>query len=142
MKDFVKNIVIPACIYFTVLTVPFALLIYAIYGGSAESGGTLSAFRTAMSFVFALVFAAANALVRADKPSRPVRIALHAIITGLGFWLFMLMPAELEGAGELMGMLIYYIVYAIILAVLSLNRAQARRRREKEEEYKSVFKKD
>lgn len=139
MNDFVKKVVVPACIYFACITVPFALLIYAIYG---SAGGTLSALRTAMFFVFSLVFSTANALARADKPALWMRVLIHALLTGVGFWLFMLMPAELEGSGTLTGMLIYLVVYAIVAAVILGMRAQTKKRENKQAEYTAVFKKD
>ena len=141
MKDFIQKIVVPACIYFAVITVPFALLVYAIYGGSV-SGGTLSAIRTALFFVFSLVFATANALAKAERPSFGLRILIHAMLTGLGFWLFMLMPAQLEGSGTLTGILVYYVIYAVVLAVILVRRAQRKKLENKQSEYRELFKKD
>ena len=139
MKDFSQKVFAPACIYFTCITVPFALLIYAIYGGNS---GLLSALRTAMFFVFSLVFATANALVRAEKPALGVRVVIHAALTGVGFWLFMLLPADLEGSSVLAGMFVYYAIYAVVAAVVLGMRAQNKKRENKQAEYRSVFKKD
>lgn len=141
MKDFYTKVIAPACSLFAVITVPFALLVFAIYG-SAEGGATLSALRTAMFFFFALTIALANALVKAPRPAFGLRVLIHAAITGLGFLLFMLLPAELDGSGNFMGMLIYYVVYAIILAIALILRAQNKKHQDQQAEYKSVFKKD
>ncbi len=141
MKDFAKKVVVPACIYFACITVPFSLLIYAIYGGSG-SGGTLSALRTAMFFVFSLVFATANALVRGEKPALWLRVLIHAALTGVGFWLFMLLPADLEGSNILAGMFVYLVMYAVVAAVILGMRAQRKKRENKQAEYRSVFNKD
>lgn len=141
MKDFAKKVVVPACIYFACITVPFALLIYAIYGGSG-SGGTLSALRTAMFFVFSLVFSTANALIRAERPALWIRVIIHALLTGVGFWLFMLLPAELEGSGVFTGLLVYFVIYAIVAAIVLSMRAQTKKRENKQSEYTAVFKKD
>ena len=139
MKDFAKKVFAPACIYFACITVPFALLIYAIYGGA---NGMLSALRTAMFFVFSLVFSTANALVRAEKPALWLRVLIHALLTGVGFWLFMLLPADLEGSGALTGLFIYYAIYAVVAAVVLGMRAQNKKRENKQAEYRSVFNKD
>ena len=140
MKDFVQKIVVPACIYFSVITVPFALLVYAIYGGGG-SVGTLSALRTAAFFAFALVFATANALVKSERIAFGLRVLIHAALTGLGFLLFMLLPAELESSGILSGLFVYYVIYGIVLAVILIKRSQTKRLENKQTEYREMFKK-
>lgn len=140
MKDFIQKIVVPACIYFTIITVPFALLVFAIYGGGSF-GGTLSALRTAMFFIFALVFSTANALVKSERITFGMRILIHALLTGVGFWLFILLPAQLGGSGTLTGMLIYLVVYAIVLVVVLAKRAQNKKLENRQSEYREMFKK-
>lgn len=138
MKDFINKILVPACIYFTVFTVPFALIMFTIYG----KNGTFTAHRVAASFGFMLALAASNALLRGNKLVLPLRVALHAIITGAGFWLFMLLPIDDASVNPLIGMLIYYVIYAVIMAIIGLRGASAHRRADREQEYKSMFKKD
>ena len=138
MKDFINKILVPACIYFTVFTVPFALIMFAIYG----TDGIFTAHRVAASFGFMLALAASNALVKGNKLTLPLRVALHAVITGMGFWLFMLLPLGSESVNPLIGMLIYYVIYAVIMAIIGLRSASAHRRADREQEYTSMFKKD
>ena len=138
MKDFINKILVPACIYFTVFTVPFALIMFAIYG----TDGIFTAHRVAASFGFMLALAASNALLKGNKLTLPLRVALHAVITGMGFWLFMLLPLGSESVNPLIGMLIYYVIYAVIMAIIGLRSASAHRRADREQEYTSMFKKD
>lgn len=138
MKDFINKIIVPACIYFTLFTVPFAFIMFTIYGKS----GIFSAYRIAASFGFMLALSCANALLKGTKLTLPLRVALHAVITGVGFWLFMLLPIDDGSINHLVGMLVYFVIYAVIMTVIGLNRAAAHRRADKEQEYKSVFKKD
>jgi len=140
MKDFIQKIVVPACIYFTIITVPFALLVFAIYGGGS-SEATLSALRTAMFFVFSLVFATANTLVKSERITFGLRILIHAMLTGVGFWLFILLPARLGGSGTLTGMLIYLVIYVIVLVVVLAKRAQSKKLKNRQSEYREMFKK-
>lgn len=138
MKDFANKILVPACIYFTLFTVPFALIMFTIYGND----GTFTAHRVASSFGFMLVLSISNALLKSNKPSLPLRVALHAIITGVAFWVFMLIPLDDGSINPLIGVLIYYAVYAVIMAIIGLRTSGARRRAEREQDYKSMFKKD
>ena len=129
MKDFIQKIVVPACIYFSIITVPFALLVYAIYGGNG-SDGTLSA----------LVFATANVLVKSDRIAFGLRVLSHALITGLGFLLFMLLPARLEGSGVLAGLFVYYVIYGVVLAVALIKRSQTKKLENRRSDYREMFK--
>ena len=138
MKDFINKILVPACIYFTVFTVPFALIMFAIYG----TDGIFTAHRVAASFGFMLALAASNAILKGNKLTLPLRFALHAVITGVGFWLFMLLPLGSESINPLIGMLVYYVIYAVIMTIIGLRRASAHRRADREQEYTSMFKKD
>ena len=138
MKDFINKIIVPACIYFTLFTVPFAFIMFVIYG----KDGIFTAHRVAASFGFMLALAASNALLKGNKLTLPLRVALHAIITGVGFWLFMLLPLGNESINPLIGLLIYYVIYAVIMAIIGLRNASAHRRADREQEYSSMFKKD
>lgn len=139
MKDFIQKIVVPACIYFSIITVPFALLVYAIYGGNG-SDGTLSALRVSAFFAFALVFATANVLVKSDRIAFGLRVLSHALITGLGFLLFMLLPARLEGSGVLAGLFVYYVIYGVVLAVALIKRSQTKKLENRRSDYREMFK--
>ena len=138
MKDFINKILVPACIYFTVFTVPFALIMFAIY----SKEGIFSAYRIAASFGFMLALSMSNALLKANKLTLPLRVALHAIITGVGFWLFMLLPLDDGSINPLIGMLVYYVIYTVIMTIIGLRSASAHRRADREQEYSSMFKKD
>ena len=72
MKDFVNKILVPACVYFTVFTVPFAFIMFVIYGAE----GIFTAHRVAASFGFMLTLAASNALIKSNNLTLPLRVAL------------------------------------------------------------------
>lgn len=138
MKEFFRRVMLPACVYFTVLTFIYAAVIYALYGGS-EDGGLLSSLRTLLFFVFSLLFASANGLLGVKKLPFGVRLLSHAVLTGFGFWLCLLMPAEIRGSATLIGMVIFYIIYAAVAALVMLIRSQTRKKENKEAQYTAVY---
>ncbi len=138
MKNFAKRIVIRTSIFFTVLTFAYAFLVLALYGG------LISSLRTVMFFVFSMVFALANEMLHSPS-RRGLWIAIHAIITGAAFYLFMLLPAKYEdtanwSAGNtMMGMFIFYLIYGIVAATFLVCLSQAEKKKNREKEYHSVF---
>ncbi len=137
MKDFTKRIFIRTSIYFTVLTFIYALYILLMFGGS-EDGGLLSSLRTVMFMVFSLVFAAANEMLR-SQARRGLWVTLHAVITGAGFYFFMILPAGISGTTALVGMLLYYSVYAVVAAILLTRATRTKKKKNREKEYQSMI---
>lgn len=137
MKVFWNRIFMSACGYFTLLTLIYAVGVYAIYTQS----GALSPLRVLLFFIFALIIATANSLFRMSWLNVALRIVAHAIVVGLGFWLCLVRPMELEGSGELMGLLLFLVVYAVIAVIVLLHRSNVAKKLNRESEYKSVYKK-
>ena len=140
MKDFWNKIILPACLYFTGITLVYAAGVYAIYGQSSN-GGALSSLRVLLFLVFALILSTANSLVRVQKLNPAIRIVLHAVISGLGFWLCLVKPLGLEDSGELMGLIIYFVVYAVVTLVALLHKNNVAKKQNRESEYTSIYKK-
>lgn len=140
MKAFWDKILRPACVYFTLMTLLYAAGVYAIYGQSSN-GGALSSLRVLLVLVFALILSTANSLFRIQKLNAALRLLAHAAVSGVGFWLCLVRPLDLEGSGELMGLLIYFVVYAAVALVVILHRSQTAKKNNRESEYTSVYKK-
>lgn len=140
MKSFWNRILLPACGYFTLLTLLYAVGVYAIYSQSSN-GGALSSLRVLLFFVFALILATANTLFRAERLNRALRIVLHGAVTALGFWLCLVKPMQLEGSGELMGLLIYFVLYAVVAVIVLLHRSNVAKKSNREADYTTVYKK-
>ncbi len=140
MKDFIKRILVRASLCFTALTFSYALIIFLIYGGT-EDGGLLSSLRTVMFFFFSGLLAASAELLRAPE-RRGLMLLLHAIITGAGFYLFMILPAGIRGTASLSGIFIYYLVYAALISIFLSIRARTEKKQNRDKEYHSIFKED
>lgn len=138
MRSFWKTTFTQACIYFTVITFIYATFIFALYGGS-EDGGLLSSLRTLMFFVFSLLFASANRLLTSDKLSKPLKIICHFAITAVGFYLSMILPADIKGSTAVIGIVIYLIIYVLAALIISAMNAGKNKKSANDEEYESVF---
>ncbi len=138
MNKFTKHILLPAASVFTVITVGYAAIIYAAFGG-LEGGANLSALRTLMFFVFSFLLAAANYLLTLPSLPAAAKVALHAIITGFGFWLCMLLPADIHGSKALTGMVVFYAIYAAILIPVSAVRSKKSKKKTEKQQYTSMF---
>lgn len=138
MRSFWKTTFTQACTYFTVITFIYAAFIFALYGGS-EDGGLLSSLRTLMFFVFSLLFASANRLLSSDKLSKPLKVICHFSITAVGFYLSMILPADIKGSTAVIGIVIYLIVYVLAALVISAMNNGKKKKSVEEEEYQSVF---
>lgn len=138
MKSFWKTTFTQACIYFTIITFIYATFIFALYGNT-EDGGLLSSMRTLMFFVFSLLFASANRLLSSDKLSKALKIICHFAITAVGFYLSMILPADIKGSTAVIGIVIYLIVYLLAAIVILAMKAGKKKKSTDKEEYQSVF---
>ena len=138
MKSFWKTTFTQACVYFTVITFIYATFIFALYG-STEDGGLLSSLRTLMFFVFSLLFASANRLLSSDKLSKALKVICHFSITAVGFYLSMILPADIKGSTAVIGIVVYLIVYLLAAIVILAVNAGKKKKSVDKEEYQSVF---
>jgi hypothetical protein len=137
MLNYLKRIFVSASLYFTSITFVYALIIALVYG-STENGGLLSAWRTVMFFAFSLSFAAANGIFY-KFGRRVLAVLSHALLTGVAFYLFMIFPAGIKGSTAFVGMVLYYIIYALASAIILGLLSRTDRKKEREKDYQPVF---
>ena len=92
-----------------------------------------------MFFVFSLLFASANRLLCSDKLSKPLKIICHFTITAVGFYLSMILPADIKGSTAVIGIVIYLIVYVLAALIIFAMSNGKKKKSADEEEYQSVF---
>lgn len=135
-----KRILRAACVYFTVIAFVHAAVVYIQFKTTAD-GGFVSSLQMIMIFFFSLTFAAANGLLRGERPSRALRILLHALITATAFYVFMILPAGIAGATALTGLFIYLIVYTAAALTYAAVTSRSKSKKNREAEYTSIFSK-
>ena len=112
MKKFCKTALVKSAIYFTIATIIFSLLV--LFGNSGAEQIALDPQRVLCIYPFCLIFGIANTLVVNKNIDGAVRWIVHAVLTVCGAFLFLILPAGLEGSsGNFMGFALILFVYGI-----------------------------
>ena len=139
-KQFIKKWLSQACINFTLLMALYTAI--AAIVNVNDDALLLDASRCALFFVFAVLLAAANTLFDFDSLHVALKIAIHYIVTGAGFYVCLLLPLSMQASGILVGLTFFTVIYFAILGVIALFRARYKRNHENSEAYKSKYKKE
>lgn len=112
MKKFCKTALVKSAIYFTIATIIFSLLV--LFGNSGAEQIALDPQRVLCIYPFCLIFGIANTLVVNKNIDGAVRWIVHAVLTVCGAFLFLILPAGLEGSsGNFMGFALILFIYGI-----------------------------
>ena len=128
-----------ACIIFTCLV----LLVFLIGSAVPTFGNAIELRNILVIFLFSILFAAANLLLRIEKMAIVLRVLAHFAATALGFYVvFILIAAKATAPSAVFVMLLFYtIVYAILMGVyLFLFRTISQTKEEKKTIYERIYK--
>ena len=142
LKKFIKNTLSRACIYFSIITLFYGLIVALVYTESDEI--LLEGTRIYFFFLFSLIFSAANSVLAVKSISSFLRQILHYFITVFAFLFAILLPAtnEKTGAGfVVVGLSALTLIYVLLLVAISVVKSFIAKKRNKEEEYKKHFSK-
>lgn len=126
MKKFCKTALVKSAIYFTIATIIFSLLV--LFGNSGAEQIALDPQRVLCIYPFCLIFGIANILVVNKNIDGAVRWIIHAVLTVCGAFLFLILPAGLEGSsGNFMGFALILFIYGfgILFYALITKRVRA-----------------
>lgn len=138
-----KKIFATACTLFTVTVTLYSLLILLIYSADPESSLAISAVRVFLFFPFAFVLSAANRLFDIKAMDKWLQTVLHFIIYMLDVYLCLILPmgVRMTPTFMLVGLSLFFVLYAATFAVLALIRAKTARAENAEKEYTPVYRK-
>lgn len=115
MKQFTKSVFSKATAYFTIAVLIFSALTLLSFS-DAESI-SLDPFRIICILPFCICLAIANTTLKYNKIEAVTRWLVHSVLTILGAFIFLILPAELpESSGNFMGFIL--ILFAYIIGVL------------------------
>lgn len=133
----IKKSLTEACVIFCVI---FALI--AIFVLSLDKGeGLYSLGQTFLFFIFALIFAMANAVMRTKSLSFGLRLFLHFLITAIGFYLCFMLYMGMAGTQIIIGFFLYAVVYAIAALIIGLFVSRFRKIKNAHSDYENKFQK-
>lgn len=125
MKKFCKTALVKSAIYFTIATIIFSLLV--LFGNSGAEQIALDPQRVLCIYPFCLIFGIANTLVGNKNIDGSVRWIVHAVLTVCGAFLFLILPAGLEGSsGNFMGFALILFIYGIGILFYALITKRVR----------------
>ena len=134
----IKKIFSKACVYFTVITALYALIVMIIRVD--DNGVYLEAGRTLLFFVASLLFAVAN-IILTLKLNGPLKVFLHYLFYLFTFCTCFMLPLSPESSTMIVGIVLFTILYAVALTLILVVRSRYKVRTEKEQEYKMQYKK-
>ena len=125
MKKFCKTASVRSAIYFTVAALIFSLLV--LFGNSGAEQIALDPQRVICIYPFCLIFGIANTLVGYKNIDGAIRWIVHAALTVCGAFLFLILPAGLEGSsGNFMGFALILFAYVIGVLIFVLFNKRVR----------------
>lgn len=125
MKNFCKTASVKSAIYFTIATIIFSLLV--LFGNSGAEQIALDPQRVLCIYPFCLIFGVANTLVVNKNIDGAVRWIVHAVLTVCGAFLFLILPAGLQGSsGNFMGFALILFIYVIGVLFYALINKRVR----------------
>ena len=137
VKDFFKRLFITASIYFMVITAFYTLITMIVNVSDDEI--YLRAVQMLFNFIFSLLASAAWQIFRLPKPSTAVRLLAHYAILLFAFYLCFLVPASMRAPQVVIGIILFSLIYAIVMAISAFFLSRLRNNREKEATYQKQF---
>ena len=132
----IKKSLTEACVIFCVI---FSLI--AIFVLSMEKAeGLYSLGQTFLFFIYALIFAMANIIMRMKSLSFAFRSFAHFAITALGFYLCFLLYMGMAGTQVVIGLFFYTVAYAICALIIGAFVSRFRKIKNAHSDYESKFK--
>ncbi len=132
----IKKSLTEACVIFCVIFAFIAIFVLSI----DKSEGLYSLGQTFLFFIFALIFAIANVIMRIKKLSFALRLFLHFLITALGFYFCFMLYMGMKGTQLLIGLFLYAVVYFICALVIGLLVSRFRKIKNAHSDYEKKFK--
>lgn len=139
-RSLLKKWLVDTAVYFTFITVAYALLMLAV--NVSEQEILMPALRLVFNFIFAALAALAQGFYRAKGLHGALRLVLHYGILAVAFYLCFLLSLSLNAAQTLIGLVAFTLIYAAIMGIGALLLSRFRKNaRAEEETYQSQFKK-
>ena len=136
-----KKVLTSACVIFTVLVGGYSMINLILYSSDPSSYLALSSLRVFLFFPFALILAFANRIFDVKGMDSWLKVALHFIVTMLDAYLCLVLPigSDMAPSAMLVGMFMFLVLYAAILAVMGLCRAKKKSEDNAKQDYTPVY---
>ena len=140
IKKLIKKILNTACIYFTAIMAIYAFIMLLI-PHDTNGDVLISAENSFLYFVFSVLLSLANGIFSLKNLNGAARLISHFIISLFAFYICFMIRMNLTGAGTLVGIVFFSILYFIIAGIIALFKSRFKKNTEKTESYTNQYKK-
>lgn len=135
--NFLVNTFKSGCVIFTFIV----FLFYILGNMMASTVQVLNLTNLFLLFLFSIVFALANLILKSKKMNIVLRVALHFITMVAGFFvIFVYLPGNLQkGSSAFVLTVVFTVLYALVTAVILTVRHFIKKRKTDKQEYSSVY---
>ena len=137
IKSLIKKILSHSCVYFTVVTAIYSLIVMTIHVDDNEV--LLNASRLMLFFVASILFSIANAISRIKIMHGALRLFIHFVLSAFAFYSCMMLPVSPDASSAMVVFAAFTVVYFLAVALIAAFKARYRSRFEDKTEYKSQF---
>ena len=140
MNEFIKKALNRSTLYFTVGIFLYSLALLTVYAGHTSL--SLDPWRVICLLPFCIAFAVANTTMQYKGIEAFTRWLIHIVLTVGGAFVFVILPAKLEGASSnFMGLIIIIALYLVGALVYALFNVRVRAAIKEDERLRSKEKK-
>lgn len=139
IKAFIKKVLTSACIYFSIITAIYSIVVMIVYVD--DNAVLLDASRVLLFFVASLLFALANGVLSITKLHGALKLLIHYLLSLFAFCTCMMLPLSPEGSTMLIGIATFTVIYLIAAGLVALFRSRYKAKAEASREYTSQFSK-
>ena len=137
LKKLIKKIFNAACIYFTVISAVYMLIMTFI---TTDDAPAIEASRVLLFFVFSMLWASADAIRTIKKIPSPLGRVIHFIICLFGFYACFMLAVNMLPSNILTGLIIFSLCYWIFVGLKAFFSSRLKRTREGSQKYQGQFK--
>ena len=137
IKAFFKKLLVTASVYFLLITAGYVAISMIV--NITDDEVYLRASQLLFHFFFSLLAAGAWSIYRLTKFHSALRLLLHYGILLFSFYLCFLVPASMRAPQIAIGIVLFSLLYAIIMAITAFFLSRFRANAEKESTYTKQF---
>lgn len=138
LKKLIKKIISSACIYYTIISAVYMLIMTFI---TTDDAPAVEASRVLLFFVFSILWAIADALKRFKAIPFPFGRIIHFIICIFGLYSCFMLPVRMTPSNILTGLIIFSLIYWIYVGLKAFFASRLKINREEAQKYQGQFKK-
>lgn len=139
IKDLIKKILVQSCVFFTIATALYSIVVMTIYVDDTQV--LLDASRVLLFFVASFLLACANGVFKIERIHVALRFFIHYLLSTFAFCSCLMLPISPEPSTMTVGIVIFSVTYLIITGIVALFRTRYKSLSSEKKEYKSQFSK-